>query len=382
MTAYGKDASILRNVGSFRQLSGQFSGGRANKSSKGGAPYFIDQYKPPVNDSDTIALVAGQYEHLVVDDSGDKPVAVPVVLPFVQFREHFDGSSDRSAICSAGPFVAYKDLRNACNGCDIYWATLEPGEDGKKRSTRMSRQQKFAFSVIDFSDYHKEPQFDQNGKPKVSPRTNKQYFNWVKCEGRGCDACKAKLETKFGHNPHWPMSWGYFQTLRENDRLIGKSCRSCGGVETIQSEAWICKGCGAAAIDMSETQLKTDDITKISESHFSCPCGHTDFLDEIIKCTSCSHGDRMTMFDVEFKVMRIPTGQNNQSMLSISNWVRRRPLTGDLLELGKAKELLKIFASTDNKKQLDRFGPPPLGQNSLQTPPEEQSRAYGDQYRA
>jgi len=389
MTAFGKNPALLGNIPSFRQLSGQYNKGRTFRKGKG-IPYFIGQYRPPQVDSDTVALIAGNYEHLEVDDSGEKPVAIPVVFPFVKFVEHFDGKTEKSAICSAGPFRNFKDMRNPCNGCDIYWATLEPDDAGKKRSTRMSRQSKFAVGIIDYSPYHKQAQHDmQTGRPRINPKTKEPYFNWVKCEGRGCEMCAAKLPTKFGHNPHWPMSWGYYQTLLEQDREVGKSCRSCGGIETIASIAWICRGCGEAAIDMSSTTLKMEDIIKISESHFTCKCGKTDFLQELVECRSCSKGDRMTLFDVECKVRRIPTGQNNQSVLSISNWVLRRKLPQGS-DLAVPKDLLRIFAPTPNKDQLDRFGSPPLSapQDVQDQPPDDpppgegdEARAYGETYR-
>jgi hypothetical protein len=394
MTPFGKDASLLQNVGSFRQRSGQFSVNRARPASRGGVPYFVDQYIPPTTDSDTIALLDGQYEHTVVDNSGDEPRVVPVKLEFVQFREHYDGATRKSAICSAGPYADFKELRNACNGCDIFWATLEPNATGRKESTRMSRQDKFAFSMIDFSTYHLTPQFDPSGRPRISQKTNKQYMNWRKCEGRGCDGCKAKYETKFGHNPHWPMPWGYFDFLREKEIQIGKSCKSCGGIETLRSDAWVCTNCKAAAIDMTATHLKTEEIKKITEKFYTCVprinedgeqvgCGHTGFLKEAISCTACSHAERMSIFDVEFKVLRIPQGQN-KSVLDVSNWVKRRPLTGELAELGKPKDLLKLFSPTPNKTQLDKFGPPPIAAsegNGQDTQKPDESRAYGDQYR-
>lgn len=382
MTAFGKNPQLLRSIPSFRQLSGQFNGGRSSRQGKGGTPYFIDQYKPPPIEPDTIALLAGNFESMEVDDSGEAPKAIAVTLPYVKFTEHYDGRTEKSAICSAGPFVRYKDLRDACNGCDIYWATLEPGDDGKKHS-RMSRQTKFGFSIIDFSDYHKEPQFDtQTSRPRVNPKTKEPYFNWVKCGGLGCDACKANLPKKFAHNPHWPMSWGYFQTIREQDREIGKSCRACGGIDTLQCVAWTCQGCGEAAIDMSSTGLKMEDVIKISESHYTCKCGVTDFLQEIIECRACSKAERMTVFDVEFRVKRIPTGQNNQSMLNISGWAQRRKLEGPLAEYASPKDLIKIFKPTDHRVQLDRFGPPPISaEGEPGAPPKEQSRDYGTQYR-
>lgn len=386
MSAFGKQTSLLRNIPSFRQLSGQYGGIGGKRQSKGGRPYWVGQYIPPTVDVDTILLVEGKYESMEVDASTDPPTTVPVVLPFVKFIEHFDGKTDRSAICSAGPFVRYKDLRNPCNGCDIYWATLEPTTDDKgnerKKSMRMSRQTKFGFGIIDFSNYHKQFQFDtQTGAPRINPRTKQQYFDWRKCEGIGCDGCKAKLETKFGHNPHWPMSWGFFETIRSQDREVGKSCRACKGIDTIQSIAWVCKNCGDAAIDMSTTQLKMEDIIKISESHHSCKCGSKDFLDEIIECRGCSNAERMTVFDVEFKVRRVATGQNNQSVLNISGYHPRRNLEGALAELAKPQDLIKVFAPTPYAQQVKVFGPPPVADGTEAPPQQERSREYGQQYR-
>jgi hypothetical protein len=386
MSAFGKQTTLLRNIPSFRQLSGQFGGIGGKRQSRGGRPYWVDQYIPPLIDADTILLIPGGYESMEVDESTDPPSTVPVSLPFVKFIEHYDGRTERSSICSAGPFVRYKDLRNPCNGCDIYWATLEPTIDDKgkerKKSSRMSRQTKFGFGMIDFSNYHKQPQFDgQTGQPRINPRTKQQYYDWVKCTGSGCDGCKAKLETKFGHNPHWPMSWGFFETIRAQDREVGNSCRNCKNKNTIQSLAWVCKNCGEAAIDMSTTQLKPEDVVKISESHYSCKCGHKDFLNEIIECRACANAERMTVFDAEFRVRRVTTGGNNQSVLSISGWEPARALTGPLAELAKPQDLIKKFEPTPNAIQLKLFGPPPLADGTEPAQQAERSRPYGEQYR-
>ena len=261
----------------------------------------------------------------------------------------------------------------------------------------MSRQQKFAFGIIDFSDYHKVPVFDiQTGRPKVNARTKEQFVNWIKCEGLGCENCKKKYEKKFGHNPHWPMSWGHFQIIRGYDREVGQSCRNCRNIDTVSSVAWTCMKCGEAAIDMSSTNLKLEDVLKTVEKLFTCPCGHVDFLHEVIVCAKCPKADRMTLFDVELKVKRIPMGQGDQTNLNISSWVPRRVLNPvQETELGTPKDLWKYFGPTDNKIQLERFGPPPLkgpdgpdgeaGEDTGSEPetpaPNEQSRSYQEVYK-
>jgi hypothetical protein len=410
MSAFGKDRAVLRTIPSFRQAFSQYNQPRPQRSGSG-IPYFIGQYRPPEDAPDTVALIAGKYEIMKVDASGEKPVAVPIEFPYVEFTEHFDGSSNKSAICCAGPFRDFRDLRNPCNGCDIFFATLEPRPDGKgKKSTRMSKQSKYAVNVIDFSAYHKQAQFDiQTGVVKTNPKTKEPYFNWIKCAGRGCEMCAAKLPTKFGHATHWPMSWGFMVTLQRQDREIGKSCRSCGGIDTIVAAAWTCKGCGKAAmvndmakqlqgasepnsdmvravIDLATTNLTNAEIEKKMESHYTCECGTVDFLTDVIECTKCSNADRMTLFDIEWKLLRIATGPN-QSTLSMSNWTLRRQLPADS-ELLKPRDLIRIFAPTPNKNQLQIFGPPPLNapggtqdQGQAEAPSADESRAYGQQYR-
>ena len=44
--AYGKDQTVLKNTGSFRQRAGQYSANKDEQRSKsrGAAPYFVGQF--------------------------------------------------------------------------------------------------------------------------------------------------------------------------------------------------------------------------------------------------------------------------------------------------------------------------------------------------
>ena len=109
--AFGKNSAALSAVGSFRQLSGQFtknSSGR--KSGGGGIPYFVDMYRPTMNGIDVVRLVPGEYLQDQIQGEGEDAKIVQVVMPFIKFVEHFDGTMQKGVTCSAGAFAHRRSL--------------------------------------------------------------------------------------------------------------------------------------------------------------------------------------------------------------------------------------------------------------------------------
>lgn len=368
--AYGKDQSVLAGTGSFRQRAGQYSANKNEQRSKarGAAPYFVGQFKPPLDDSATIRLLEGHYQVEEAkaagkDEKGQTIWTVEKVdLPFFPFTEHFDGRNEKSALCSAGPLAMDKNKRQPCHGCDIHWSTREAGADGKKKSDRMSRADKYAWSLIDYGRYHKMPQIDRQTGQIRRADDGTPYTNWVPCIGTGCDGCKGNVETTQGQTRHWSMGWAHYQTILSTDAEIGKSCANCCGVETIQGRAWLCPQCGEAAIDLQSTSLKKDEVSAVTDRVFHCNCGYNGFLQELIECRQCTpaggRARRATLFDVDMQVKRVETGSGSakQTTLSVVRFSAPRPIDKSFEALAKAMPLEKIYVPTPLDTQANLFG--------------------------
>lgn len=363
--AYGKDKAVLQNTGSFRQRANAYSQrqGEQRRKGGGGAPFFVNQYKPPKDsDPDTIRILEGHYKVLEARGDGDAAEVVEVELPFYPCTEHFDARNQKSCLCSAGPFAGNKKKAKPCHGCEIYWSSRETGADGKKKSGRMSKQDKFVFSTIDYGNYHKMPQVDRTTGQINKADDGTPYYNWVKCVGVGCDGCKAQVETVSGQTKHWSMGWGHYNKLLSADEDVGKSCVSCGGWETITGRAWVCPNCGDGIVDLHTTSLKKDQVKETVEREFHCNCGFKGFLSEIIECKQCTPlggtAKRATIFDVDMQVKRVSSSQggNDATDLVIVRTSPPRPVDKRFENLKKPLALEKIYAPTPIETQATQFG--------------------------
>lgn len=371
---FGKDARVLGSVGSFRQISGKFGRNKYEKRDRAGIPYFINAYRPLIGELDTVRLIPGDYpsqevvlnpDDSIVKDAGGKPILQTVNLPYVYFVDHYDGKTKKGAICSGGSLVNYKEFRDPCHGCDIFWETAQRNSNGRIESTRMGKQNKYALSTLDYGMYHKLEQYDQQtGLVKINPQTKEPYFNWTKCQGQGCDACRAQKEIKQGDTRHWPMSYTEFQILRDAEAKIGRSCVVCQQKDVIQSRAWTCRQCGDAVIDLSNTSLKKEEIQKACDNEVICPhCSFKGFLSEVYECPACAprgaQGIRATLFDVDMQIQLVEIG--DKKILQIIGWsppypLGLNPLVQATPKLGEPVPLLDIFKATPLNIQAERFG--------------------------
>jgi hypothetical protein len=359
--SYGKSQNALNNVGSFRQISGKATQQLTQKKPKGGVPYFVDMYQPSTSDIDLVRLVPGEYIQDQLQGEGNDVTAVPQVMPFIKFVEHYDGAKKTGLICSAGPFANFKDKREPCHGCDIFWETAVRTPEGRLQSPRMSRQNKYAFSVFDYGVYHKMEQYDRDGRVKINQVTKEPYFNWVKCQGQGCDACRARKEAKTGDMRHWPMSYTQLQVLRSAETDIGKSCAACGTTDSIISHGWMCASCGECAIDMESTQLKKDEILRTTDNEYHCPCcNYRGFLVEVFECRVCSQrgqtGVRASLFDVDLRVKLIETPGQKGKVLQIMGWSSPHPVDTQYTSLVKPVDLVARYAPDSMERQAAKLG--------------------------
>jgi hypothetical protein len=360
--AYGKNPAALGLVASFRQMSGEATRNGGGKRVKGNIPYFVDMYQPSLGEIDTVRLIPGNYLQDQLVGEGDAVQSIAVERPFIKFVEHFHGGKQRGCICSAGAFANFKDKRGACHGCDIFWETVIRTPEGKLQSPIISRQNKYAFSVFDYGVYHKMEQIDrQTGQVRTSSVTKEAYFNWTKCLGQGCDACRAGKESKTGDMRHWPMNYTQFQVLRDTEIHIGKSCATCSTENSIVSLGWMCQHCGECAIDMGSTALKNDELLQITDNRYLCAsCGESGFLTEVYECHSCAPrgqtGVRASLFDVDLRVKLIVAGGNNNKSLQVMGWSAPHPINPALAEVAKPVDLVARYAPDFLESQASKFG--------------------------
>lgn len=394
--AYGK-APQASNQGSFRQRANQYQQGKEKSRKRGGGGggvYWQNQYKPSMDNVDTIRIIEGKYMcPQIVGEKDDAKVEM-VELPFFTLSEHYDGREEKSSICSAGPWAGSKKKSEPCYGCEIFWAGMgEKDHNGKKKQGRMSRREMYAFTVIDYGVYHHVPQTDFKTGQIRTKDDGTPWMEWKKCEAtpdtpQSCSGCRSAAETRRGARLHWQLGWGHYQTLLDADKQIGKSCSNCCAANSIVGIAWTCAACGDAIVDMATTTLKPKEIDELVGKNVTCTCGHTGFAQEIIECRSCTGAGgtakRATIFDVDMNVKRVadPNG-GNATTLAISQWSTPAPIDPLFKEFAEPIDLAKVYAPTPLEKQRELFRyTPGSAAGAVQRTPVtagDAARPYGNQ---
>ena len=367
--AYGKDAAGQAAVqGSafrsrtFNQATRALSRNRfprGDSGGKGGLPYWVDQFQPPISIDCVIRLMDGKFKQEELVEVGNDVQVQEVQSPMVKFVDHFDGAHQRSCICSAGALANYKDKRKECYGCDIYWDTAARNNAGRFESSRMSRQNKYAFAIFDYRPYHHVDQIDrETGKVKTNTK-GEPYKNWEPCQGRVCPYCKAGVEMKVGHSTHWPINYTQLQLLRGVERDVGRSCAVCGGIDVVDSLGWMCGSCGECVIEMATTELQPKELIEQTENEIKCPlCGYNGFLDEVYECRSCAArgmpGLRATLFDVDLTVSTMLLEGNKKQMI-IKKYSSPHVIAPEFLEAAKPLDLIRRYRPDSLERQAEVF---------------------------
>jgi hypothetical protein len=376
--AFGKNNANLQGM-SLRQKMKQ----GARKAPKGGGgrstPYFVNRYEPPTTGpADIIRLIPGEYEAPVVDydnkdfafDENGQPITA--VYPFYRYINYFHGGKKQGCIGSEGPLGEFKGKGQPCVAADWFWWEWRERQrhsvNGKPaaKPKAMSRSDKWAFTVVVEAPFYQVPQIDKNsGQIRVNPNTKEPYYDWRKGSVRGNDEyAAAGYKKKDGHRQHWSMPYAHFNVLTEYGDSLAKHCRSCGGNNTIEELALVCRSCGEAIVIFDETTLSDDDILRMRDEPVQCPhCKYHGYLDNVIQCTNCDKPEAATLFDFDLEVKRIPgsdDANNKTTTLSILRAIGPRPLNPKFGEdLRKPLDLPKIFAPTPLAQQEKMFGTPP-----------------------
>lgn len=397
--AFGKDRANVGKMNLRQQL--RRGAKRAPKSSGGGgAPYYINRYQPPKGAAaaaDIIRLIPGQYpmpriDHANKDYVYDENNQIVVDLyPYYKYISYYHAVQQRSCIGSEGPLGEFKGKGDPCVAADwFWWEWRQRQANNSKKPNAMGRREQFVVTVLVEAPFYKVPQVDRNtGQVRMNENTNEPYYEWQKGSKRGNDEyAAAGYERKDGHLQHWSLGYAHWQVLTEYADSLAHHCRSCGGHDCIEDIALLCKNCGEAVVEMDSTTLDEEDLLKLRNEEVQCHnCKHTDFLEDMIRCTQCGHGEQATLFDFDLEVKRTETaskdGGNNQTALQILRAIGPRPIDDMYGEdLRKPLDLPKIFAPTSLDKQKELFGVPPTDDDNSGGQPQRQpsnkgTRAYG-----
>jgi len=362
MSGFGKKTEDAEGVGRFggtlRQRAAQT---RANiesthKKKGGGSRRFGDQFKPVTVGSDKIRVVAGDYKYIGADSNGN---IYEEPLQYWPYVEHYHGVKKRSIICSGGPKHFVKGQRDPCYGCDKFYAGGGKDSDGKYKKGPISKREMFAFTVWHYHKYHKIEQMDDAGVVQKNDK-NEPYYNWVRCDNRGCKMCKEQKEFVEGRLLYWPMGVTHFKTLTDDlDQLIGRSCKTCGTKDSIESVAWLCDSCGEAIVDFATTELMDEQILELTAKKNRCStCGHTGFLKELVQCNTCEEPERATIFDVDIDVKRSEgaSEESSATTLMATGWSAPCGLAENLKDKIKPLDLPGIHTPTPFESQPRALG--------------------------
>jgi hypothetical protein len=255
---------------------------------------------------------------------------------YYPYVNHFVKRSNKSFICSKQYKITDGDLTavgGKCLGCEA----IEKGDDG------VGWQLLHAFNAIHLAYYHLEPVFDDDGKPivyKKGDRQGEQVHRKVLCEGRRCKYCKDGLEKVFGKKVHLSLGSRHLGQLAGITNEIEKDCANCGG--RLEEVLWECSNCAEPLIDLANTDMKDEDILKVTARHMECPkCGTKDFPIKQSECDGCQDPTPLSIFDCDLEIKR--EGENTDSTIMVPRWTPTE-LSDDLKEMAKPWPFKKVFS--------------------------------------
>ena len=339
---------------------------------KGGAPYFVNKYVPPDSGPpDIIRVIPAEIPTPRVDFDNkdyardDEGNIIMDLLPYIKYVEYYHAVKNRSCIGSEGPLGDFKGKGEKCIAADWYWYEWRQRKaNNSDKPNAMSRREKFALTVLVQAPFYKVPRVDDAGNIKQNPNTNEPYYDWVKGSKRGNDELAVGgYERKEGHLQHWSLGFSHWNTLTEYTDSLARHCRSCNSQDSIVPVALVCQHCGDAVVEFDTTQLSDEDLEKVKSEPTAChSCGVVDYLEDMIRCENCGHGEQATLFDFDLEVKRVKTAgeTGNQTTLQIQRAIGPRPIDKIYGEdLRKPLPLDKIFAPTPVERQIELFGSPP-----------------------
>lgn len=371
--AFGKARPAATGKMNLRQQMKRSTQRAPRGGGGGGGGNFRNRYLPPTSGpADIIRILPGAYPTPRIDTDNrdyfynDAGQIITDLTPYWKYVDYFHGVKQRGVIGSEGPLGMFKGKGDPCLAADWYWWEWRQRNKNKsKHPNAMRRSEKWAFSVLVQAPFYKVPDRDASGNDKINPNTHEPYYSWLKGSKRGNDEyAAAGYERKEGHVMHWSMTYAHWAVLQEFADSLSKNCRTCGGTDTIEELAFICQHCGEAVVDMQSTSLDEEDLERLRTEEARCPhCGATDYLEDMVECKNCDHGEPATLFDFDLKVKRVETTAKdggNQTALQITGAMGPRPIADAYGEdLRQPLDLPKVFTPDSMERQESLFGVPP-----------------------
>lgn len=356
--SFGKDDRHLDNIPGFGGATfGQQAAAASARPQRreGKTPYWRNNFDLSENPArqDVFRILRGSYRQQIVQEG----TLVEEVFPFVIFREHYHGSLQKGAICSAGPFYLDRERRQPCEGCAIHWEDWEIRRDKKNRGdnsrgpNRISMTDKYGFSVWDYAYYFEMPQVDQSGQYRMNPRTNQPYTEWTKAANPQ-DPQFAGKKWKQGDLRPWAVGKTWKETLVNWNVSIGTCCVKCGARGSVQSRGWYCGNpqCRQLIFDPNNTTMPEEQQAEVTKQPYHCAhCGQRSLMHEEVFCAQCGQGQRASIFDVDLYGFRQRSGDGNQTQLIITGHSEPRAIQvtdPNVLKDIKPLDLLKHYAPT------------------------------------
>lgn len=378
--SFGKDETSMPSGGgmSVRQQLRHGAKRAPRGSGGGGGLLYRDQYRPPSDGtSDIVRIIPGSYplpqidyenKDFVYNEAGS---VVTANFPYWKYTEYYFAPRKRTIIGSEGPLGGFKGKGNPSLVSDwFWWEYNERQRTGNKKSPNtLRRTERNAVSVLVQAPFYKVPQTGKDGKVQMNEKTNQPYMEWKKGSKRGNDEyALGKYEKKNGHVMHWSLAFGQWNVMLAYANGLASSCRSCNTQDSIRELALVCRGCGEAIVEFDSTSLTDAELNKIRDEPVKCrTCGHTGYLDNIIECNNCPHGDEATLFDFDLEVLQVKSSEEDKAaQLQIRKAIGPRPLDASFKDdLRKPLDLPKIFTPFSMEAQEKILGPLPRADQSL-----------------
>ena len=349
MASFGKDQELVNKAISFRQQAQLQKDSTAKpQNTKGRVPYYMNQFKPSTEHKDKLRIIPGNYEIVMpetdVFGGQGSPNSVTSTMNFFTAIEHYNGTTKRGFICSGGPFHSYAQYASPCKGCDVYRASKP------SKKTHISKRNLYIVSVLRFGEFAAVPVKDKRtGQLLVNPRTDKPYFNWEVVTRQNKESFRDYEKRAWLKQP-WAMSFTHWNTILGYAQNISNSCSSCGGKNSIEAEAYVCKHCGEALIEMSSTTMSDKEINEMLLKPVTCPhCNEKDFLEDVITCSKCSNPVRAEIFDVDLTVYGVLDTSNPEVTK-----------TNLILDYEAPSKLDAVYLTPSEEYETPIFSPLPL----------------------
>lgn len=367
--AFGKEPNSATAMSPRQQL--KFGTNRAPRTggSGGGGAMYRDAYRPPSDGTtDMVRIVPGNYltplvdyenKDYIYDEHGN---IAQTSLPYYKYISYYYAPRKYSLIGSEGPLGEFKGKGAPCLAADWYWYEWRVrgrSSPPAKSPNSINRTDKFAVTALIQAPFYKVPQM-KNGVVQMNDTTKQPYMEWAKGSVRGNDEFAAgNYDKKDGHSMHWSMNFMHWNTLRTYANSLACHCRACNTRDSIRELALVCRNCGEGIVEFDTTSLSDADLVKVREDKVLCPvCKYNGFLDNIIQCDNCQHGEEATLFDFDLEVSQVKTSEESKNTtLQITKAVGPRAIDGRFVgTLRQPLDLPKIFQPFSMEKQRSVLG--------------------------